>query len=97
MCELLLTQKDILLQLEQMQQLITGLDQNILLIFEDIKELEKEKQQKKDKQKCTEMDFKRWLNSPNFSGQDIPDQRGRLGNNFSLKHHPLIHASVLFR
>ena len=44
--ELLLARKDILLQVEKMQQKIAEHDNNILLIFEYIKELEQEKQQK---------------------------------------------------
>ena len=48
MRELLITHKDILLHLEQIQQKIAEHDKNILLIFEYIKELEKEKQLRKE-------------------------------------------------
>ncbi len=57
--ELLLAHKDVLLQLEQMQQKIAENDNNILLIFEYIKELEQEKQQKTVQQNRKRIGFTR--------------------------------------
>ena len=57
--ELLLAHKDILLQLEQMQQKIAKHDNNILLVFEYLKELEQDKQQKTDQQNRNKIGFKR--------------------------------------
>ena len=51
MREMLLANKDILLQLEQMQQKLAEHDKNIILIFDYIKELEKEKLQKSKQKK----------------------------------------------
>ena len=45
MREMLVAHKDILQQIEQMQQKLVGHDTNILLIFEYIKQLEQEKKQ----------------------------------------------------
>jgi phage regulator Rha-like protein len=50
MREILVAHKDVLLQLEQMQQKLAEHDNNILLIFEYIKQLEQEKQQITDQQ-----------------------------------------------
>ena len=57
--ELLLAHKDILLQLEQMQQKIAENDNSILLIFEYIKELEQEKRRKTVQQNRNKVGFKR--------------------------------------
>ena len=57
--ELLLAHKDVLSQLEQMQQKIAENDNSILLIFEYIKELEQEKQQKSVHQNRNRIGFKR--------------------------------------
>ncbi|HDZ15440.1 MAG TPA: hypothetical protein ENH60_11165 [Pricia sp.] len=57
--ELLLAHKDVLSQLEQMQQKIAENDNNIMLIFEYIKELEQEKQQKTVHQNRNRIGFKR--------------------------------------
>ena len=57
--ELLLAHKDILLQLEQMQQKIAENDNSILLIFEYIKELEQEKRRKTVQQNRNKIGFKR--------------------------------------
>ena len=57
--ELLLAHKDILLQLEHMQQKIAEHDNNILLIFEYIKELEQEKQKKTVQQNRKRIGFTR--------------------------------------
>ena len=56
--ELLLAHKDILLQIEQMQQKIAEHDNNILLIFQYIKELEQEKQLKTVQQNRNKIGFK---------------------------------------
>ena len=56
---LLLAHKDILLQLEQLQQKIAEHDNNILLIFDYIKELEQEKQPKTVQQNRNKIGFKR--------------------------------------
>ena len=57
--KLLLTHKDILLQLEQMQKRIAEHDKNIILIFDYIKELEKEKLQKSVQQNRKKIGYKR--------------------------------------
>ncbi len=57
--ELLLAHKDILLQIEQMQKKIAEHDNNILLIFEYIKELEQGKKLKTDQQHHNKIGFKR--------------------------------------
>jgi len=54
-----LAHKDVLSQLEQMQQKIAENDNNIMLIFEYIKELEQEKQQKTVHQNRNRIGFKR--------------------------------------
>ena len=59
MREMLLTHKDILLRLEQMQQKLSEHDDNILLIFEYIKQLEQKKQHKTDQQDRKKIGFKR--------------------------------------
>lgn len=59
MREMLLAHKDILLQLEQMQQKLAEHDNNILLIFEYIKQLEQSKQHKTDQQNHKKIGFKR--------------------------------------
>ena len=56
--ELLLAHKDILSQIEQMQQKIAEHDNNILLIFQYIKELEQEKQLKTVQQNRNKIGFK---------------------------------------
>ena len=59
MREMLLAHKDILSQLEQIQQKLVEHDNNILLIFEYIKQLEQKKQYKTDQQKRKKIGFKR--------------------------------------
>ena len=59
MREMLLAHKDILLQLEQIQQKLAEHDNNILLIFEYIKLLEQKKQYTTDQQKRKKIGFKR--------------------------------------
>jgi hypothetical protein len=59
MRQLLSTHKDILLQLELMEQKIAEHDHNIILIFEYIKELEKEKLQNSEQQNRKKIGFKR--------------------------------------
>jgi len=59
MREMLLANKDILLQLEQMQQKLAEHDNSIILIFEYIKELEKEKLQKSEQQNRKKIGYKR--------------------------------------
>jgi len=59
MRQLLSTHKDILLQLELMEQKIAEHDNNIILIFEYIKELEKEKLQNSEQQNRKKIGFKR--------------------------------------
>lgn len=58
MREMLLAHKDILLQIEQMQQKLVEHDTNILLIFEYIKQLEQEKQQMTDQQNRKRIGYK---------------------------------------
>lgn len=58
MREMLLAHKDILIQVEQMQQKLANHDNNILLIFEYIKQLEHEKQQMTDQQNRKRIGFK---------------------------------------
>ena len=50
MRELLSTHKDILVQLDQIQQQLSDHDNRILLIFEYIKQLEQEKEQLAEQQ-----------------------------------------------
>ena len=59
MREMLLAHKDVVLQLEQMQNKLAEHDTNILLIFEYIKQLEQEKQQKTVQQNRNKIGFKR--------------------------------------
>ena len=59
MREMLLAHKDILLQLEQIQQKLAEHDNNILLIFEYIKLLEQKKQYKTDQQNRMKIGFNR--------------------------------------
>jgi phage regulator Rha-like protein len=58
MREMLLAHKDILLQLEQMQHKLADHDNNILLIFKYIKQLEQKKQPKTDQQNRKKIGFK---------------------------------------
>jgi phage regulator Rha-like protein len=58
MREMLLTHKDILLQLEQMQNKLAKHDNNIQLIFEYIKQLEQKRQHKSDQQSRKKIGFK---------------------------------------
>jgi hypothetical protein len=57
--EMLLTHKDILLQLEKIEQKLSGHDEKILLIFEYIKQLEQDKQKQVDQSKRKQIGFKR--------------------------------------
>ncbi len=57
--EMLLAHKDILLQLEQMQQKMAEHDNNILLIFQYIKQLEQKRLHKTDQQNRKKIGFKR--------------------------------------
>ena len=59
MHQLLSTHKDIKLQLEQMDKKIAEHDNNIILIFEYLKELEKEKLQNSEQQSRRKIGFKR--------------------------------------
>jgi len=59
MRQLLSIHKNILLQLGQMEQKIAEHENNIILIFEYIKELEKEKLQKSEQQNRKKIGFKR--------------------------------------
>ena len=59
MREMLLAHKDILLHLEQMQQKMTEHDNNILLIFQYLKQLEKKRKHKTDQQNRKKIGFKR--------------------------------------
>ncbi len=59
MRQLLSTDKDIKLQLEQMDKKIAEHDNNIILIFEYLKELEKEKFQNSEQQNRKKIGFKR--------------------------------------
>ena len=59
MRHLLSTHKDIKLQLEQMDNKIAEHDNNIILIFEYLKELEKEKLQNSEQQNRKKIGFKR--------------------------------------
>ena len=59
MREMLLAHKDILLQLERMQFKLAEHDNNILLIFEYIKQLEQKRQHKTDQQHRKKIGFKR--------------------------------------
>jgi len=57
--EMLLAHKDIILQLEQMQQKLAEHDNNILLIFEYIKQLEQKEEHKTDQQNRKRIGFER--------------------------------------
>jgi hypothetical protein len=59
MHEMLLAHKDILLQLEKMQYTLAEHDNNILLIFKYIKQLDQEKQHKNGQQNHRRIGFKR--------------------------------------
>ena len=59
MREMLLAHKDILLQLEQMQHKLAEHDNNILLIFKYIKQLEQKNQPATDQQNRKKVGFKR--------------------------------------
>ena len=59
MREMLLAHKDILLQLEQIQQKMAEYDNSILLIFQYIKQLEQKGQHKTDQQNRKKIGFKR--------------------------------------
>ena len=58
MREMLLAHKEILLQLEQMQQKLAEHDHNILLIFEYIKQLEEAKQQEAEQKERKRIGYK---------------------------------------
>jgi hypothetical protein len=57
--QMLLTHKDILLRLEQIEQTLSGHDDKILLIFEYIKQLEQARQQQDDQTSRRLIGFKR--------------------------------------
>jgi hypothetical protein len=57
--QLLLTHKDILLRLEQIEQTLSGHDNKILLIFEYLKQLEQTKQQELEFKERKLIGFKR--------------------------------------
>ena len=57
--EMMLTNKDILLQLDQVQQKLIHHDNNILLIFEYIRQLEQEKQKVAEHQNRKRIGYKR--------------------------------------
>jgi hypothetical protein len=59
MREMLLAHKDILVQLEQIQHKLAEHDNNILLIFEYIKQLDQKKQHNTDQQNRNKIGFKR--------------------------------------
>jgi len=59
MRELMLAHKDVILQLEQMQKKITEHDDNIMLIFEYLKQLEQHRQHNTDQRKRKKIGFKR--------------------------------------
>lgn len=59
MREMLLVHKEFLLQLEQMQYKLAKHDNNIMLIFKYIKQLEQKKQHKTDQQNRKRIGFKR--------------------------------------
>ncbi|MFC2080709.1 ORF6N domain-containing protein [Bacteroidota bacterium] len=59
MREMLLTHKNILIRLDQLQQKMAEHDNNILLIFEYIKQLEQKRQHKTDQQNRKKIGFKR--------------------------------------
>ena len=59
MREMLLAHKDILLQLEQIQQKMAEYDNSILLIFQYIKQLEQKRQHTTDQQNRKKIGFKR--------------------------------------
>jgi hypothetical protein len=56
--EMLLTHKDILLKLERIEQKLLGHDENILLIFEYIKQLEQAKQHQEEQANRKRIGFK---------------------------------------
>jgi CRISPR/Cas system CMR-associated protein Cmr5 small subunit len=60
MREILSTHKDILLQLDHIQQQLTEHDNSILLIFEYIKQLEQEKQQLTEQMNRNKIGYKRY-------------------------------------
>ena len=55
---MLLTQKDILLRLEKIEQTLTGHDKKTLLIFEYLKQLEQAKQKELENVKRKRIGFK---------------------------------------
>jgi hypothetical protein len=57
--EMLLTHKDILLKLEKMEQKLLGHDKKILLIFEYLRKMEKERQQPEGQSERRRIGFKR--------------------------------------
>lgn len=57
--EMLLTQKDILLKLEKIEQTLSGHDEKILLIFEYLKQLEQIKQQEFEQKERRQIGFMR--------------------------------------
>ena len=57
--EMLLTHKDILLRLEQIEKTLSSHDEKILLIFEYFKQLEQVKQQESEQDQRTRIGFKR--------------------------------------
>ncbi len=59
MCEMLLAHKDVVSQLEQMQNKLAEHDNNILLIFEYLKQFEQEKQYDIDHQNRKKIGYKR--------------------------------------
>jgi hypothetical protein len=59
MREMLIVHKDIFLRLEQMQQKLAEHDNNILLVFKYIKQLEQKRQHKTDQQNRKKIGFKR--------------------------------------
>jgi len=62
--QMLLTHKDILLRLEQIEHTLSGHDNNILLIFEYLKQLEQAKQQQEDQASRRLIGFKRDEDEP---------------------------------
>ena len=52
--------KEILIEVEQMQQQLAEYDNNILLIFELLKQLEEEKQQLAEQQNQKKIGYKRY-------------------------------------
>ena len=70
MREMLLTHKDILLRLDQMQQKLAEHDHNILLIFEYIKNLENENQHAVNLQQRKRIGYKRMMINYYRSGKN---------------------------